>query len=207
MSRKPVHLAAAGPKSDRQAMWETMRRLNAQGEFTVRDVWLVMGPEAPISRPRDYMEGLERAGYIKRSDAPRKPGQPVPFHLARDIGVEAPRVRRNGTELPPPGREQLWRTLKILGDFTAAELADAASTPASPIKRTTAEEYCHYLQQAGYLGITREGSPGIATRYRLIPSRWSGPKAPMIQRTKNLFDPNRGEVVYQHVTHTEGGEA
>ncbi|SDK30802.1 hypothetical protein [Billgrantia gudaonensis] len=208
MSRKPVHLKAPGPKGDRQAMWEAIRALHADGQdITVRDVWLVISHDAPKGRVRDYLMGLEKAGYLKRSDAPRVSGTYVHYTLVRDIGVEAPRVRRDGSEpMAGRGREQLWRTLKIIGEFTAAQLADAASTPAVPIAEHTARDYCYFLRDAGYLSVTREASPGVPERYRLMPSRWTGPLAPMIQRTKQLYDPNTGEVVYTRVTQTEGGE-
>ncbi|NAW33208.1 hypothetical protein [Halomonas alimentaria] len=207
MSRKPVHLEAQGPKGDRQAMWETLRCLHLSGEpITIRDVWLVLPPETPRGRVRDYLVGLERAGYLERLAEPSKSGEAVRYRLARDVGVEAPRVTKQGRHVTQGlAREQLWRTLKILGEFSAAELADAASTHRVPVAEASAVEYCHYLERAGYLRLTRQAGPAVAARYRLVPSRWSGPRPPMIQRVKQLFDPNLGEVVYSRDPSVEGG--
>lgn len=208
MSRKPVHLEAQGPKGDRQAMWEILRRLHLAGEpITIRDVWRELPTGTPRGRVRDYLVGLERAGYLARLEEPSKSGEAVRYRLARDVGVEAPRVNKQGRHVTQGlAREQLWRTIKILGEFSAATLADAASTPAAPVAEPSAAEYCHFLERAGYLRITRQASPGIAARYRLVPSRWSGPRPPMIQRVKQLYDPNLGEVVYIREPAAEGGE-
>ncbi|MBZ9574386.1 hypothetical protein [Modicisalibacter sp. MOD 31.J] len=192
---------------NRQRIWEAIRALHADGQpITARDVWAGMPDTMPRTRVDDYIRSLVAGGYLRCRNPERRRGVAAEYALVRDVGVEAPRVRRDGTQPPTPGREQLWRTLKIVGDFTATELADAASTPTTPIAQATAAEYCHFLKGAGYLQVTRPGAPGVAERYRLIPSRWTGPQAPMIQRTKRLFDPNTGQVVFERVTKTEGGE-
>ncbi len=208
MSRKPIHLEAQGPKGDRQAIWEAVRGLHqAELSITVPDVRRQLSGGVPQGRVRDYLSALEKGGYLERIDEPRRTGQAVRYTLVRDIGVEAPRVRKDGTE-PTQGRarEQLWRTLRIIGDFSAAELADAATTPGVAVAEPTAAEYCHFLEAAGYLRLTRQGSPGVVARYRLVPSRWSGPRPPMIQRVKQLYDPNLGEVVYTREPPTSDGE-
>ncbi|MDN3524322.1 hypothetical protein QWY79_03470 [Halomonas sabkhae] len=205
--RNTVSTATASAAPSRQRIWEIIRALHADGQrITTRDAWLLIPDSMPRTRVNDYFRSLAAGGYLECLNPERKPGVAAEFALIRDVGVEAPRVRRDGSVPPVPGREQLWRTLRIIGDFTAAGLAEAASTPESPIARNTAEEYCHFLQKAGYLQLSRPGSPGIAARYRLVHSRWTGPLAPMIQRTKCLFDPNTGETVYARVTKTEGGE-
>ncbi|WP_237673610.1 hypothetical protein [Vreelandella profundi] len=208
MAKRKPQLNAQEPKGARQAMWETLRALHNDGrQITVDGVWAGMGVTAPKSRVRDYLTGLEKAGYLLRDPGPYKTAQTITLTLTRDVGVEAPRVRKDGT-VPTGGlgREQIWRTLKIIGVCTARELADAASTPQMDIAEATANEYLRFLAAAEYVAITRPGSPGVLTRYRLVLSRWTGPRAPMIQRTKQLYDPNTGEVVYSRVTKTEGGE-
>jgi len=205
-TRKPVHLEAQGPKGDRQSMWEAMRKLQKAGEaITVRKVWELGAEWGPRGRVRDYMTGLEAAGYLRATR--QEPGKTVEYELAKDCGVDAPRVRKDGTEVTQGrGREQMWRTVKIIGEFTSRELAQAASTPSHEVAEPTAKDYCLMLAGAGYLTITRQGSPGVPARYRLVPSRWTGPRAPMIQRLKQLYDPNTGEVVYRRHVSTEGGE-
>lgn len=205
-TRKPVHLEAEGPKGDRQSMWEAMRRLSKAGDsITVRKVWELGAEWAPMGRVRDYIVGLAAAGYLK--ERCRKPGKTVEYDLVTDCGVDAPRVRKDGSEVTQGrGREQMWRTIKIIGDFTSRELAQAASTPEYTVAETTAKDYCLMLAGAGYLVVVRPGGPGYPSRYRLMPSRWTGPRAPMVQRLKQLYDPNTGEVVYRRHAQTEGGE-
>lgn len=204
---RAISRSALTAAPSRQKIWETIRALHADGlSISARDVWASMPDTMPRTRVEDYIRSLAAGGYLKCRNPDRRRRVAAEYALIRDVGVEAPRVRRDGTTPPIPGREQLWRTLKIVGDFTAAELADAASTPSTPIERTTAAEYCQFLHRGGYLHVTRQASPGIATRFRLVPGRWTGPQAPMIQRTKQLFDPNTGDVMYSRVTKTEGGE-
>ncbi len=207
--RKTVPLEAQGPKGTRQAMWEALRQHHQTGQtITAPAIYKSMPEGTPPGRVRDYLTGLEKGGYLARLDAPRKSGQPVPYTLVKDIGVEAPRVRRDGTTpTSGQGREHMWRTLKILGEFSARQLASAASTPAVSVAERTAGEYCRFLKAAGYLQLSRKGGPGSAERYRLIASAWSGPQAPMIQRTKQLYDPNTGQVVYTRIIGTDGGQA
>ncbi len=208
MSRKPVHLEAQGPKGSRQAMWEEIRRLHLAGQpINAPDVRGQLKTVVPVGRVRDYLTGLEKAGYLRRIAEPRKSGQPVQYTLARDVGVEAPRARRDGSEpAQGRGREQMWRTLRILGEFSARQLASAASTPAVPVAEATASEYCRYLKAGGYLQTARPSAPGQAERFRLVKSRWSGPRAPMIQRVKQLYDPNTGKVVVTRGLQGENGD-
>jgi len=206
VTRKPVHLEAQGPKGDRQSMWEAMRQLHKAGEpITVRKVWALGAEWAPKGRVRDYITGLNAAGYLRITS--QEKGKTVQYELAKDCGVDAPRVRKDGTEVTQGrGREQMWRTVKIIGDFTSRELAQAASTPDHEVAESTANDYCLMLAGADYLTVVRPGCPGTPARYRLVPSRWSGPRAPMIQRMKQLYDPNTGQVVYRRHATTEGGE-
>ncbi|SES24308.1 hypothetical protein SAMN04487958_110113 [Vreelandella subterranea] len=208
MAKRKPQLNAQGPRIDRQAIWETLRDMHAKGlAITTVDVSLLMPDAVSQGRVRDYLNGLEKGGYLARKDVPRKSGEPVQYELVKDVGVEAPRVRKDGsTPTGGLGREQMWRTLKIIGDCTARELADAATTPQVVIAEPTANEYLRFLAAAEYVAVIRAGGPGVLTRYRLVSSRWTGPRAPMIQRTKQLYDPNTGEVVYSRVTQTEGGE-
>ena len=190
--RKPAD--RAGPYGSREAAWAAMRRL---GRFTVRQVT----EETRLGQDtvRDYVRGLEAAGYLKRVGTTDvgHPGAPraVVYELVRDVGVEAPRVRKDGTPVHMGrGREQMWRTMKVLGEFSARDLAVHASTEDCPVSLEDAKHYVRYLAKAGYLvPLTR----GRAVRYRLLPSKNTGPRAPMIQRVRQVYDPNLGRVVWR----------
>ena len=197
MSRKPVHLTANAKRPEgRQVMWEAIRRLR---RFTLAE--LEIATELKDTTLRSYVEGLTKAGYLERQRPTELVGgcfPPATWTLLNDIGVEAPRVRRDGTQVTHGlGREQLWRTMRIINDFDFHELALQASTETQPIAEKEAAFYCQYLHRAGYLVITAEGGPNRATRYRLLPSRYTGPKAPQIQRIRQVWDANRQQVVYR----------
>ena len=193
MPLKPVHLRSAGSQPQgRQAVWEAIRRL---GSFTIRDLRGELNAENQMhpGSIRPYVQGLANAGFLAEVT-----DQGVgTWALVRDVGVEAPRVRRDGSEVTHGrAREQLWRTMKVLGAFTVRELAVAASTEACRVDVTDAKSYVGYLKKAGYLVEVAERASNQPARYRLLPSRNTGPKAPMVQRVHQVFDPNLGQVVW-----------
>ncbi|MEJ1381371.1 MAG: hypothetical protein RPT95_10460 [Candidatus Sedimenticola sp. (ex Thyasira tokunagai)] len=201
MARDPIHLEAAGPRNNRQAMWEVIRKIGKEGKLvTVRDVRGELPGSTGLHKVRDYMTGLAKAGYLKMQPQ-KKVGELAQYELTRDTGIDAPRVRKDGTEVTQgKGREQLWRTMRILSSFDARELIHTASVK---IQLSVAKEYVRYLHKAGYLvQTTKAKNGGGLARYRLLPSKYTGPKPPMIQRIKQVYDPNLGEVVWR-----PGGEA
>jgi len=207
--RQPSMSTLSGDVSPRQRIWDAIRHQHAEdGLITMQGIRIALKrqDDLPESLVSGYLRALIAGGFLVRSNPEALPAITAIYLLKRDVGVEAPRVRRDGSLPPPPGREQLWRTLKIIGAFTGQELADAASTPKVPVAKATADEYIKMLARAGYLQTMAESSPGVPGRYRLLPSYWTGPMAPQIRRTKELYDPNTGEVVYSRVTKTEGGE-
>ena len=100
-------------------------------------------------------------------------------------------MRRDGTPVTQgQKRENLWQVMRILRRFTPRELAVSARTPECMVGVAEAAEYCRYLHLAGYL--TRRG--GL---YQMHATSFTGPRAPMIQRTRRVWDPNRNEVRWQ----------
>lgn len=187
------------PNERREAVWETIRKMQ---RFTVHELHL----ETLLSKAtiRDYVIGLTRAGYLKEDgkkdgEATKMPA--VIYKLKRDIGIEAPRVKRDGTEVTQGrGREQLWRTIRILGEFTAKELAVTASTENHHVTFNEAKTYLLFLHKAGYVRCITPGKPGSQytagnlARYRSV--RHTGPKPPQVQRIKQVYDPNLKKVVW-----------
>lgn len=195
--RKPVHLTANAKRPEgRQTMWEAMRKLR---RFTISE--LETSTRLKEGALRSYVEALTKAGYLQRERPTERVNGAFPratWSLVRDTGVEAPRVRKDGSQVTHGyGREQLWRTMRIIGDFNHHELALQASTEEHPVAVQEAAFYCQYLARAGYLVVTAEGGPNRATRFRLLPSRYSGPRAPQIQRIRQVWDANKQAVVWR----------
>lgn len=198
MARQPIDraLTRRHPIS-RQAIWQAIR-LRAAG-FSVTD--LERATRMKRATIRSYVEALRAGGFVEAGSAPRFAS--VTYRLVRDIGHEAPRLRRDGEPVTQgAAREQMWRTMKIAMQFTAADLAVQASVPDSVVSEVDAKDYCKRLAAAGYLvpvagGRAGNGNVAAPSVYRFVRSRDTGPLPPMVQRLKTVFDPNLNQVVWQ----------
>lgn len=199
------------PRDLRPILWGIIRRIGAKGQmFGVSDVRGCLRFPVKRERVHDYLSALERGGYLERSGYLTSPGPEHEFGpgwtLVRDAGVDAPRLRRDGSEaVLGSGREQCWRAMRILGTFTAAELAATASTQRWTVALGEAQDYCQRLARAHILS---RGRPDIGSdwAYTLRPASYSGPKPPQIlrykpakgdqpKRQKGVYDPNLG-IIY-----------
>ena len=198
MPRRPVDKLAAQNLRGYQAYWRIILDLGRDGAaITVTDV------HARTSADRDdvrqYLLALERGGYLELVDQRRRahnrPGAKC-YRLLKSP-QDAPRLRRDGSPVEMgSAREQMWRTIRMLGTFTLRDLVVAASTERTPIKEQDAADYLRYLRLAGYLASRRQALPGGPAVYRLLPGRYTGPRPPMVQRTRRVWDPNLGQVVW-----------
>lgn len=207
--KRPVHLAAEGGfLTAQEHVWAAIRARHAAGRtFTLPD----LGFDTKLSEGtvRGYLERLIAGGYIAatlrrpRSDA-GKQFRHTPYRLVLDRGVIAPRLRKDGTPATNGlAAEQLWRTMKIIGEFDGRDLQLAASTVERQIALPHALQYIKALHHAGYLKLTaphRGGRGRTLARYRFFPSMNTGPRAPMLQRGGAVFDANKAEVVWQPKT-------
>lgn len=188
-NRQPSNLAMHDGKTNQQRMWECLR--NSGGCSSC----IVISRKARVhyKTAQRYMDLLVSQGYLESVGSCR--GEPI-FRLLRDVGIEAPRIKhgRKGCGLQT-GVEVMWRTIRILGVFTAGDLVDLSCT-STPVKPSTAQRFLKKLAQAGYLDIVGAIRRGGVTQYRL--RRWmnSGPVAPIIQKNGCVFDPNLNEVVF-----------
>lgn len=206
MPLKPV-TEYVGGKGPRQHIWEAIRRLAAKGlAFNERQIWAEIPAQARITieldTVRDYRRALVAAKILTQATPPEHHRIPATFRLLADEGIEAPRLRRDGSRVTMGlSQEQMWRTLRMLSaDINAVELAAHASTPAVPVDRVAANDYLLTLNTAGYLICTKEGkgrgNGGTLARYRIKPTRNTGPRPPMVCRTRVVYDPNEDKVVW-----------
>ena len=209
MARQPV-TAYAGGKGPRQRIWEAIRaRSDAEWtRYTIARAACVADTTVPT-----YCQALEKAGIVGKAGETAVGNLAVEARwvLLRDEGLEAPRLKRDGSRVTQGlAQEQMWRTLRLLGgDLNAHELAAHASTDAVPVTLSAAEHYITWLLAAGYLIRTRAGKglgkagKGLPARYRLDPARNSGPRPPMICRAKVVYDPNEDAVVWAPIVTDE----
>ncbi|MEE1951003.1 hypothetical protein V0R48_18650 [Pseudomonas alcaligenes] len=195
--RKRIDLEMEGTKGNRQRCWEAMRA--RAGGFTAYEI--ARAANAHDDVVRCYLQGLIAGQYVEvinagsKSDAGRFEEQRL--RLVRDIGAEAPAVTRDGKESTAGrGNEAMWRTLRMLDQLDARELAAHASA-AVPVSLHSSRTFLKWLKRAGYVQVVVPGKGGKPERYRLAPGRNTGPRPPMVQRIGQVFDPNLGAVVFR----------
>jgi hypothetical protein len=187
--RKPVHLERRGGKSPRQLLWEVIRA--QRSGFTCCS--LSRDAKVCYETVVTYVGALRIAGYLSLLDEREPISNERRMALLRDNGVEAPSLNHDGSPSRKGlSREAMWRTLHILGETTVAELAGLASA-AAPTSLNNARCYLSWLVKAGYVQVAKGGR---APRYRLVPGRYSGPQAPMVQKIGQVYDANLGKVVW-----------
>jgi len=133
-----------------------------------------------------YLRALTAGEYLTAT--PGKPGRPNTWVLVNDVGHHAPRVRADGSPVTQGSiTTQLWRAMTMLKEFDWVDLVHHASIE---IPESTAKDYCKRLFAAGFLRLVVKADPSSArpARYRLI--RATGPRAPQVQRVRQVYDPN-----------------
>lgn len=200
MSRQSVVIELADGKSQRQRVWEAIRRFehgcdDGPRPFSIEQ--LSRSSKVEEGPVREYVKCLEAAGYL-RHVAKVKEGSCVKsfWAMARDNGVDAPRVRRDGSEVTQgKGTQAMWEAMQSLGDFTSRFIAEIAGA-----KPSTAAHYCSLLGKAGYLDVLRPGygtgKGGVATLWQLAMPHRHKRHAPMITRLKAVYDPNIHQIVW-----------
>ena len=188
----------------RPEIWRTIRRVGAQGAvFDVNTIRGCLRGAVRRERIRDYVRALEAGGYLA---AVAGDGDAPGWQILRDPGAEAPRLRPDGTPVVMgAGREQCWRTLRILGSCTARELALTASTDRWAVAEGEALDYCMRLSRVGIL-IRSKGPTGDWV-FALPAARYTGPLPPQVRRNKEIYDPNTGRVYAPDGTVLEGRRA
>lgn len=187
IGRKPAHMVIQNGKSNRQRVWEMIRK-HPEG---ISCYTLSRRTDLNDETVRTYVNSLRKAGYLKRGTGV---GDRTEFLLVHDVGTEAPQLRLDGTPSQQGrGTEAMWRTLRMLDEVNATELAMYASTAAAT-SIATAKSYLKWLNWAGYLTVVTPAQPGKQARYCLSYGMYTGPIAPMIQRQGQVFDPNTGKV-------------
>ena len=199
MANKSIHLQRAMGRHKlrgRDAIWAVIRKIRS-------DITLdKLERKTKINRMtiKTYLQGLTLAGYLELIDidTSKKRYTKRSWNLIKDIGVQRPNVDKNGKETKSAvGRNQMWQTIKMIKHpFHKHELVMMASTDEHAVNVNEANYYLRHLAFAGYVKEVQKGKPNKPALYRFIPSKNTGPRAPMIQRVHQVFDPNINEVVW-----------
>jgi hypothetical protein len=188
MGRSAVDkLAVSKEPHGRQSLWDVM--VEFPDWFTVGDVF------APTFVNRrtiaSFLQCLVAGGFAEKEVLGVNL---VRYRLIGHLPASAPRLRPDGTKIEDgSGTENMWRSMRMLPRFNHREIAALATTSKIKVSERTARDYCHSLKATGYLRVVKPAVPNKSLSvFRLI--RNNGPKPPMIQRVKQVFDPNTDEV-------------
>lgn len=193
IGRKPAHIVIQDGKSNRQRVWETIRK-HPEG---ISCYTISRRTELNDETVKTYISSLRKAGYIERGAGL---GDRTEYRLIRDVGSEAPKLKLDGSPSRHGlGTEAMWRTLRILDNLNASELALHASY-SIPTTVATAKNYLKWLNWAGYLTIIFPSIPGRQARYSLKTGMYTGPLPPIIQRCGQLYDPNLNLIAFTRNT-------
>ncbi|MFQ5533445.1 MAG: hypothetical protein ACE5EM_01295 [Sphingomonadales bacterium] len=192
---KHVTATVPGPHG-REAIWGAVRALSEN--FTADDVYFKINRgrgklDTSTETVKDYLTRLVKAGVIEKVGERSRRGQFQNriYRLVNDLGPDAPRVRKDGSFSKALGTTRMWRAMKVMVRFTAADVAFTAQ-----VKVETAKTYCRHLKAAGYLRVLKPGTRKGLTVFRLDAAHYRGPAAPKITRLKGVYDPNIDEVVW-----------
>lgn len=190
-----IRMQSAGGRGAFQCMWEAIRQ--RRHDFTVFDIH--SDTEVMIGTIQHYLHCLQRGGYVARINADRPRREQAHYQLLKDAGIEYPRLNSRGQPIKRDlCTEAMWRTMRILGEFSSKELAEMASTPDNAISHSTASTYLTHLQSAGYVCPTQQAAArNGGTRYRFEAHRYTGPRPPVVGRQAYVYDPNEDKVVWQ----------
>lgn len=197
---------APGAVSVEQRIWSVIRSRHALGKrLMLPDV--VFDAKVNEGTAGYYLQRLLAGGYLKpagkqpRNQTSRGQFSYSNYSLARDVGMVAPRLRRDGSvSKSGRSRDQMWRTVKILREFDARDLSLAASTTDHAVNVSDARKYLGALERGGYVVTAQSaklGPGGTLARYRFRQSRNSGPRPPIVKADRAVFDPNLGTFAWQ----------
>lgn len=188
MARKPIDQSDKNKPEGQEGVWAEIRRLNI---FTISEIVEATGINRKTTS--DYIKRLGAGGYVELHSSHEETGR---YALVRDVGVHAPRVRPDGQPVTQgTGTLNMWRSMRMLGQFSARDLAIHSTTDSVSVTEATAKSYCSMLLKADYLRVLQKAVPGKRPAvYRFV--RNTGPVPPKIQRVQQVYDANLGKVTY-----------
>lgn len=207
--RKPVDESAVGGLLLRQRVYEVVRDRGEQW-WTLTEI--AARAKAHPTAVQSYVHALGLAGIVvSRTESRRRQaadrhetfmaiaiGDEEQYRLAVDAGAEAPQVTKGGAIVDGlTAQEAIWKAARVFRRFTWEDIAGAVSSDERPVSSGTVKAYLADLHAAGYLKKSIPSRPGVPALWSLRPERDTGPRAPMVQRSKTIFDPNTGQSVFR----------
>lgn len=192
--RRPARIERAGALTPRDRMWAAIRGFGLNRPFSPAEIEIAA--EQQWGAVKSYLRGLVAGGFVREydGDGPRHAVRLRHYCLARDVGVEAPRVNDKG-ELVTQGRsqQQMWNALrKARGAVDWRWLVIHGSTEECVIQKTAAMSYLRDLARGGYLSEGEKGRAGAPSAYAFVRARNTGGRPPLVCRDGSVMDANSG---------------
>lgn len=149
-----------------------------------------------VTTIRDFVRRLVRAGIAEKVGVrPQRGTGTGSADLYRLLArpFETPRLDRDGKSLPESRRETLWRAMKMLKAFDAAELARETTLPGRVITLQHSYKYLLALSAVGIVAPIDSSKSARSARYRLVVNL--GAKAPSVSNAQVVFDPNSRTII------------
>ncbi len=177
--------------------WSVMREAHAAGQsFSIASV--NRASNADQRDIRKFFRALLAGGWIELVDeVPHARGGSAEklYRIVRSQSA-TPVVNKNGGGSQGRAQQQMWNVMRRQrAGWTASSLAADASTDEVMVSRSTALAYSTRLHSAEMLIVVEPGGPGKERRWRLKGSADTGPRPPMILRSKMVYDQNTSTVV------------
>lgn len=180
----------AGSPRGQEYIWQVIMELDAKGSFTLADI--VGRTNTTRYGVGDYLRRLCKGAFLRVVGETALRGVRRYEYRVAVKRRRAPRLRKDGSELPPTKRENMWRTMRMHRQFTARDVSVLSSTEDVPVRLVDTKDYIKMLFHAGYLRVTAKN--GNANVYTLVKN--TGPRPPQVQRVRQVFDPNINAVVW-----------
>lgn len=177
--------------------WAVMRQAHANGEaFSVSSI--DRASNADKGDIRKFIRALLAAGFIEPAgETPHdRGGSAEKLYRVSRLQSATPVMGTSGEGRQGRAQQHMWNVMRRQrGGWTASTLAADASTDDVLVGRATALAYSKRLQDAGMLIIVERGGPRHERRWRLKGSADTGPRPPMILRSRLVYDQNTAKVV------------
>lgn len=177
-------------------MWDAMLSYKGR-EFNRKMLEEILGWEK--SKIDDlYIKFLVRHEFLKVV----KNIRPLSYILVSPVSVDCPRFLASGELVTKSNITQnLWRSMRMLSNFTCDELVAHSTTSTVTATADSARFFIYILKKADYIKVIDKTGKGRKERYQLVKN--TGPKPPQVLKVKELYDPNKNEIVYREVPDAE----
>jgi Tfp pilus assembly protein PilV len=182
--RTAPETASRGPtarqRHDQQQAWADMVQ---QRRFSARSIAHRTGLR--IRTVEAYLTRLAAAGFIVAGERHESHGE---WTLADNAPEAAPLLPLKGGVQAGGATQNLWRSMRMMQQFTARDLAVHSTTPTVGVTESAAREYCAVLFDHGYLRAVRKATATRPATYRLVEN--TGPIPPEVRYVKRVWDAN-----------------